>query len=393
MNMRTSLLAAALVGAFAGSAAAADVSLYGLVDYGFQYESVDQGSEQYESDKFQMKSGMNSGSRFGLKGSEEIAAGTQVGFVLENGFSADDGTMDNNGRLFGREAQLFVSGEFGTFSFGRVGQLMSANGTYGLMGKFSVFSGGWGSHTGGKYFHVADWGRMDNTITYVSPAVAGIRVHAQYSFQPDTKEVHGTGTAVENKGTADRVGSFAVTYEGAALKLIALGQWNQWSNLPRGAQGTSTDWREKKDGYNVFVGTNYDFDVAKVYVTGEYNKHMRIKASDNKTITGMAGAFSNWINNTGYIDGYAATIGADVPAFGGTFKADLGYRYGECVVNNANDFKQVALGLGYTYDLSKRTTVYTGGSYVDGTLGKIHTGADTLDPTAYELFAGMIHRF
>lgn len=37
MNMRTSLLAAALVGAFAGSAAAADVSLYGLVDYGFQY--------------------------------------------------------------------------------------------------------------------------------------------------------------------------------------------------------------------------------------------------------------------------------------------------------------------------------------------------------------------
>ena len=81
MNMRTSLLAAALVGAFAGSAAAADVSLYGLVDYGFQYESVDQGSEQYESDKFQMKSGMNSGSRFGLKGSEEIAAGTQVGFV------------------------------------------------------------------------------------------------------------------------------------------------------------------------------------------------------------------------------------------------------------------------------------------------------------------------
>ena len=393
--MKKTLLALATLSAMAGSAFAADVTLYGLVDYGFDYVHQDFGGSDYDNDTFQMKSGMNSGSRFGLKGSEDLGNGLTVGFVLENGFNADDGTMDNNSRLFGRESQLYVQGAFGTVSFGRVGKLISALGSYGLMGKFSVFSGGWGSYTGGKFFHVADWGRMDNTITYRSPDMAGLQIHAQYSFQGDTKEVHGMGTPVENKSTTDRIGQLAFTYNIGNLGLLVGGEWNQWSNLPRGAAGTTTDWREEKNGYNAIVAATYDFEVAKVYVTGEYDKHMRIKASDNKTITGFAGAFGNWINNTGYIDGYAATIGADVPAFGGMFKADLGYRYGECVVNNANDYKQWGLAVGYQYDLSKRTSVYGGASYTNVKLGKVHdtpaVGDDTL--AAYEAFAGMIHRF
>ena len=64
------------------------------------------------------------------------------------------------------------------------------------------------------------------------------------------------------------------------------------SNLPRGA-GTTIDWREKKDGYNFMLGATYDFNVAKLYVTGEYNKHMRIKKADNVTATGMQGAFKD----------------------------------------------------------------------------------------------------
>ena len=155
----------------------------------------------------------------------------------------------------------------------------------------------------------------------------------------------------------------------------------------------TTDWREEKNGYNGLVGVTYDFDVAKLYVTGEYNKHMRIKASDNTTATGMAGAFKDWSMNTGYIDGYAATIGADVPAFGGVLKVDFGYRYGECVVNNANDYKQYS-AVGYQYDLTKRTTLYTAASYTKADLGKIHgTHADDDSLAAIEVFGGMVHRF
>lgn len=391
--MKKTFIALATMGAMAGAAVAADVSIYGLVDYGFNYENLDQGSDQYDSDSFTMKSGMNSGSRVGIKGAEDLGNGLKVGFVLENGFTADDGSIDNGGRLFGREAQLYLQGDFGTLAFGRMGKLISANGSYGLMGKFSVFSGGWGSHTGGKFFHVGDWGRMDNTITYRSPEFAGLQVHAQYSFQPDVDEEHGAGTAQENKGTADRNGQLAVTYNVGNFGLLVAGEWNQWSNLPRGT-GTSIDWREKKDGYNFMLGATYDFNVAKIYVTGEYDKHMRIKEADNLTATGMQGAFKDWSMNTGYIDGYAATLGADVPAFGGTFKVDFGYRYGECVVNAANDYEQYGVALGYTYDLSKRTTVYAAGSYTQADLGKIHnTHADDDSLSAYEVLAGMIHRF
>ena len=107
--MKKTLAALAVLGAFAGSAMAADVTLYGLVDYGFSYEHADGDISGVDAqDTFQMKTGQNSGSRFGLKGTEDLGNGLKVGFVLENGFTADDGKMDNSDRLFGRESNLFV---------------------------------------------------------------------------------------------------------------------------------------------------------------------------------------------------------------------------------------------------------------------------------------------
>ena len=152
-KMKKTLLALATLSAMAGSALAADVTVYGLVDYGFKFTNVDQLNGGDSESTFEMKSGMNSGSRFGLKSSEDLGNGLKVGFVLENGFNADDGTLDNGGRLFGRESQLFVQGSFGTFSFGRMGQILSALGSYGLLSNYSVFGGGWGSYTGGKFVH------------------------------------------------------------------------------------------------------------------------------------------------------------------------------------------------------------------------------------------------
>ena len=168
--MKKTLAALAVLGAFAGSAMAADVTLYGLVDYGFSYEHVDGDTADKDAqDTFQMKSGQNSGSRFGLKGTEDLGNGLKVGFVLENGFTADDGKMDNSDRLFGRESNLFVTGAFGTLSFGRVGQLASSNGSYGLLGRVSPFSSGWGDSIGTKFVTANGWTRFDNTVTALAP--------------------------------------------------------------------------------------------------------------------------------------------------------------------------------------------------------------------------------
>ena len=130
LKMKKTLAALAVLGAFgAGSAYAADVTVYGVVDLGLKYTHADSDKQGEDAtDKLEMASGMQSGSRFGLKGTEDLGNGMKVGFVLENGFSADDGSLGNDGRLFGREAQVNLSGAFGEISFGRVGQLTSGNG-------------------------------------------------------------------------------------------------------------------------------------------------------------------------------------------------------------------------------------------------------------------------
>ena len=152
--MKKTFVAVAVLGAFAGSAMAADVTLYGKIDLGLHYQNT-KVDGQSATNKFQEYSGQNSGSRFGLKGTEDLGNGYKVGFVLENGFDADTGatgqSMTNSDgskstRLFGREAQLYVSSDFGTLSMGRVGALTSGLGSYNL-NSYMAMSTGWGDYT------------------------------------------------------------------------------------------------------------------------------------------------------------------------------------------------------------------------------------------------------
>ena len=76
--MKKTLAAVAVLGAFAGSALAADVTLYGRVNLGVNYLHTDDGSNTESS--FSLNSGDASASRFGLKGSEQISEGLTVGF-------------------------------------------------------------------------------------------------------------------------------------------------------------------------------------------------------------------------------------------------------------------------------------------------------------------------
>lgn len=107
--MKKSLTALAVLSMFAGASMAAAVTMYGVIDTGFQYSNVDDGVSSDVS-TFAMATGTNSTSRFGLKGSDDLGNGLKLGFVLENGFDSDDGELGNGGRLFGREALVYLDG-------------------------------------------------------------------------------------------------------------------------------------------------------------------------------------------------------------------------------------------------------------------------------------------
>ncbi|PMY01052.1 porin, partial [Pseudomonas sp. GW460-13] len=69
---------------------------------------------------FRMSSGGLSGSRWGLRGVEDLGSGLKALFVLESGFGLDDGKSQQGGRLFGRQAYVGLeSDQVGRVTFGR----------------------------------------------------------------------------------------------------------------------------------------------------------------------------------------------------------------------------------------------------------------------------------
>ena len=183
--MKKSLLALALLGAFTASAfAEPSVTLYGRIDTGLVYTHKNLDNTAGSTDTFSMDSGVTTGSRWGLKGSEDIG-NAKVGFVLESGFNSDDGTSGQNtsgqnNRLFDREAQVNISGAFGTLYAGRLGSIASDNGSLGYLGDVSAFPSAYGFVGNQQGSTGTAYGRYDNTLAYETPTFGGLQGAIMY---------------------------------------------------------------------------------------------------------------------------------------------------------------------------------------------------------------------
>ncbi|WP_459694543.1 porin, partial [Achromobacter xylosoxidans] len=94
------LLAAAMLTTFAGVAQAeTSVTLYGVIDTGIGYNKIK--GNGYDGSKLGMINGIQAGSRWGLRGSEDLGDGLRAVFTLESGFDSGNGTRGQSGRLFG----------------------------------------------------------------------------------------------------------------------------------------------------------------------------------------------------------------------------------------------------------------------------------------------------
>ncbi len=112
----------------AGTAQAqSTVTLYGVVDANLEYANhvgnVPTSANGFRpgpgNNVFRLDSGGYSGSRWGLRGTEDLGGGLKSIFVLESGFSIDNGTSQQSGRLFGRQAFVGLQSPYGQISFGR----------------------------------------------------------------------------------------------------------------------------------------------------------------------------------------------------------------------------------------------------------------------------------
>lgn len=375
--MKKTLAAVAVLGAFAGSALAADVTLYGKIDLGLQYKNVNPDVEGVASeDSWGMNSGNSGSSRFGLKGSEEISEGLTVGFQLENGLYADSGKLKGakDDRLFDRESRLYVKTSYGEIAMGRMGNLNSGNGTYGIMGAGSAFGTAWGNALGGHEVTFGFGGsRYDNTVTYKSPEFGGVTVYAQYVMGDDGDE---------NTTRVDRYAALGATFDyGAFHGVVVVDQMNE--------KHTATMNEDPDDAFTVTGGMTYDFGVVKTGLTAQYFK-------DVNSITSQGMNYAGSAHEDGKVGGewkgYGVALSASAPVFGGKLAGIVGYLDAEndadgiVGIDGDKDFTRVNVGATYMYPLSKRTSVYAGAGYMKDEVYGVKA-----DYT--EVVAGIVHNF
>lgn len=420
--MKKTLAAVAVLGAFAGSALAADVTLYGKVDLGLNYTHTD--VDGVSSDNWGMKSGQNSGSRFGIKGTEQISEGLTVGFQLENGFDADDGRFkygnDDGERMFGREARLFVQTDFGELGFGRMGGLDSGSGSYDIFGgNAGVFGTGWSGIGSDSAIFLGMSSRYDNMITYKSPTFGGVTVYAQASLKQDSSK---DGDEASSK--ADRYYALGATGKWGALSSgIVASMYDYARNdnkfgsytVTGGAGSGVTSVDDVKsvtaddDGYALGAFVAYDFSVTKVTLGAQYfDGVQQSRGSSEGTLTfspnywedgsmkfeGSKLSYTYGSQSAG-AKGYGVMLGAVTPLGAGSLYTSIGYRDSENAdekIGGQLDETVYQVGVGYTYPLSKRTYLYTAAGYTQEELDK-GGNTDTVKTKTTEVVAGIVHNF
>lgn len=397
--MKKTLAAVAVLGAFAGSALAADVTLYGRVNAGLNYTNTETdyngaaGKVDTDKDSFALKSGDYTGSRWGIKGSEQVSENLTVGFQLENGFNVDDGSFGDDDRLFNREARVYAKTQFGEFGFGRMGGLDSGLGSYDMLGAYSTWGTGWGSSsaTMSRYF-MGISSRYDNMITYKSPEFAGLTFAAQVSLKEDSASSTAWGTESEHTTNRYYAAGLRANYgdfQGALIYSVQDYAYLDTNKYPE---------HNDDDGQTITAWGSYDFGVAKVSLAGQYFdnvKQVRASTEDDSTI------FDNNFGKTTWgqfgATGYGVMLAAQAPVAGGNLYGHVGYADAEQSMAPAGEkedsYEAWGVAVGYDYALSKRTKLYTAVSYSQETTNTEEPNAKDVDKTVTEVMAGLVHYF
>ena len=387
--MQKTLAAVAVLGAFAGSALAADAQLYGIVDTGVgdNHVDVDGLGDKQDIDTFQMKSGQASGSRWGLKGTEDLGNGLTVGFILEDGFSSDTGA--DSAPMFNRESSLFIVGGFGKLAMGRMGSLNNGQSSWAKVGMINAFgTSDWGNYSvqvGNVMATAAQW---DNMVAYQTPDFAGFKVYAQYGMGNTVTDYD----SVENESSSDRYYALGATYNNgpfAAYFAVDSINYASWNN----ADGVGVD---VDDSLTVTLGGSYDFEVVKVYLGAQYFDEVKLSK-----LNGVVNAIDGVVNTADKVKGYGITLTGDAPLWGGKAMFGIGYTdaesadsYEDANVDGSIDLQRYVVSVGYDYPFSKRTDVYAVASYMQDNWERKDGAAKVdADPSAYTLYVGLRHRF
>jgi len=301
--MKKSMLALAVLSAFAGAASAqSSVTLSGGIDAAIWKIN----------DQWQMSTGNSGRSNFTLSGREDLGGGMYAFFTLNYRFNAatGEGTSQPTQGRFWRQSWVGLGGGFGDVRLGRMlPVLQEFNGGYDAFGTETIANqGAITIHAGGAPAGTAGSARNNNTIYYRSPSLGGLQLHADVAAADNNANANLPGAS----GTERPIG-IGAQYAAGPLRFAVA--------YDRGATDLKTT--------GIYGG--YDFGVANVMFQLEKGE----------------------LSST--VDQKRMSIGARIPFGAATLKAGVA----KWSNDGGPDFEPKKFALGLDYALSKRTVVYT----------------------------------
>lgn len=294
--MKKSLIALAVLAAAGAASAQSSVQLYGIADVWF-------GGVKATGEKAQtvVESGGVSGSRWGIKGSEDLGGGLKAIFTLEQGFKIDTGAADTG---FNREASVGVAGNFGEVKLGKVWTAYDD-----VQGASNPVFDSALTPSAAAFASTGYTANPANGVKYTSPSYAGFTAGASYAFDEKTA------------GNSE-VSAVALQYANGPLTAAVA-----YQNEQAVTSGASTDYTNLNATYNLGVVT-------------------------------LKGAYAQRDDNDGSKD-KEYQIGADYP-LAANLVLSAGYASSENKLNGVKQSDNSGFGVAAAYILSKRTTAYAG---------------------------------
>jgi predicted porin len=342
--MKKLIAASAVLGTLSIAAhAQSSVTLYGIIDAGISYSNKVATASGHDS-LWKYGDGVASGSRWGLRGTEDLGNGLKALFVLENGFDSGTGALGQGGREFGRQAYVGIAkNNVGTLTFGRQYSFSTD-----IVG--SNYTMGSQTPAGNFAYHINDVdqltsSRIDNAVKFTSASFYGVTFGGMYGFSNSTNFA-GTPTTtaggVTTQGSSSTY-SFGLNYAQGPFSVGAA-----YTNIrfPNGASPAfsvsvaNVNTGGLRDLETFGIGAKYTIAAGAVFANWTHTKFEPIAGAESK------------LNNFEIGGKYAFTT---------ALSAGLGYTFSKLDDNTEGKWHQVNAAVDYA--LSKRTDVYVIGAY------------------------------
>lgn len=317
----------ALLGSSAVAYAQSTVTLYGVVDTGIEYVN-NVGVAKKTVWRTPTLTG-SSPSRWGLTGAEDLGGGMKAVFTLESGFAPSQGTLNQGGRLFGRQAFVGLSTKWGVLSLGRQYTM-----------SYLVFAGadvmGPSAYTVGAFDPYLSNARVDNSVAY-RVKYAGFDFGATYSFGRDSVPAPGGANC----------GGRAATDSNACRDYSAMLRYDtdRW--------GVSTSYERIFGGPGAAAGLSN---------SQLHDSRATLNAYGKIGSTTIGGGFVRRVN-----DGNATDHQSDLFYLGASYLVTPALQFivqgGTISFKDSEDKSEILVGR-INYSLSKRSSVYLMGGHV-----------------------------